>query len=402
VRELPCCGALLHIGYDQASAMLPFRKSARDYIGFFTTWVRLAAQFGSWPYSGRKKIAAPFRRVLLVKTTQLGDLVISLPMASALKKRDPHCTVILLTNHRTADVARCCPDVDEVYGEPETAGELLALLKSLCVDVYIQLNPSQYLAKTAYDAGIPIRIGSLFRSYNWRLCTHLVALSSSLAGLNKRLLDLQYLAPLGIRVDDLQVVRDSYRLTPPTLVASRFSSDPQQFAEGRRTIVLSPTLITAKAHQWPLASYSRLIRSLDVDQFHWFVCGTAEDRQALQPLLDSHSKETNVTDLVGKLTLLEFTSFIAGCDGLIAGSTGPIHLAAALGVNTLGLFQSRKVDIQRWHPVGRSAAVIHSNVHCKGERRNAYDSPIPCPCIGAIDTRDVACRVLGWFETAPN
>src|SRR6266571_3833372 len=331
MRELPYCGALLHIGYDQATAMLPFRKSVRDHIGSITKRMRLAAKLISWPFSGRKKIVTPFSRVLLVKTTQLGDLVISLPMASARKKRDPHCTVILLTNHRTADVARCCPDVDEVYGEPETADQLLALLKSLRADVYIQLNPSQYLAKTACDAGIPVRIGSLFRSYNWRLCTHLVALSSSLAGLNKRLLDLQYLAPLGIRVDDLEVVRDSYRLTPPAF-ASQFSSDPQQFAEGRRTIVLSPTLVTAKAHQWPLASYSGLIRSLDVDQFHWFVCGTAEDRQELQPLLDSHSSETNVTDLVGKLTLLEFTSFIARCDGLIAGSTGPIHLAAALGV----------------------------------------------------------------------
>jgi ADP-heptose:LPS heptosyltransferase len=108
-----------------------------------------------------------------------------------------------------------------------------------------------------------------------------------------------------------------------------------------------------------------------------------------------------VTDLVGKLTLTQFMSFTAHCDGLIAGSTGPLHLAAALGINTLGLYQSRKADIQRWHPVGRSAAVIHSDVQCRGERRRAGgEGAIPCPCIAAIDPDTVACRVRAWFEAA--
>lgn len=351
------------------------------------------------PFRSREKISPPFKRVLLAKTTQLGDLVISLPMAAALKKRDPHCTVILLTNRGTVDVARCCPEVDEVYGEPETAEGRLALLMSLHVDIFIQVNTSRDLAKTAYEAGIPVRIGSLFRIYNWRRCTHLVALSSSCWGLNKRLLDLQYLIPLGVKIDDLQVVRDLYHLAPPRLVAEQSSTHPDHFAQGRWTVILSPALITAKAHQWPLECYSRVIRNLDPNRFHWFVCGVPDDRQNLQPLLDRHCHETNVTDLVGKLTLTEFMSFIADCDGLVAGSTGPLHLAAALGIHTLGLFQSRRVDIQRWHPVGRSTAIIHSHVQCQGERRSASDNQvIPCPCIVAIEPESVARRVRAWFE----
>jgi heptosyltransferase-3 len=353
------------------------------------------------PFRGRGKILPPFKRVLLSKTTQLGDLVISLPMAAALKKQDPHCTVILLTNRRTIDVARYCPDVDEVYAEPATAEERVALLSSLNVDIFIQVNSSREMAKCAYEAAIPVHIGSLFRSYNLGRCTHLVALTSSCGGLNKRLLDLQYLLPLGVKIDDLQAVRDLYHLAPPRLAADQSPTHPDHFAQGRRTVILSPALITASAHQWPLESYSRVIHSLDPDRFHWFVCGTPDDRQYLRPLLDRHFKEPNVTDFVGKLTLTEFMSFIADCDGLIAGSTGPLHLAAALGINTLGLFQSRKVDIQRWHPVGRRAAIIHSNVRCQGERRSAHGNHvIPCPCIAAIEPESVIRCVRAWFKEA--
>jgi ADP-heptose:LPS heptosyltransferase len=346
------------------------------------------------------RIAPPYGRVLIAKTTQLGDLVICLPMASALKKRDPHCQVILLTNPATVEVARCCPDVDEAHGEPPTKSALLAFLKALRIDTFIQLSPSRVLAEAARDAGIPNRIGSLYRAYSWRFCTHLVAVSGSLSGLNKRLLDLQHLAPAGIRVDDLESVRHLYRLHRPPSLPAALALHPAHFSHGRKRIIISPTLITAKSHQWPLEFYSRLIHALDPSRFHWFICGVAADRKSLLPLLGKHRLESNVTDLVGSMTLSQFTAFISDCDGLIAGSTGPLHLAAALGIRTLGLFQSRRIDLQRWHPVGGRSTVLHSAVRCGGEPRRTGSAPVePCPCILAIAPERVARHVAGWFDT---
>jgi heptosyltransferase-3 len=357
--------------------------------------------YGRFPFSLWTRISLPFRRVLIAKTTHLGDLVISLPMAAALKRRDPHCTVIFLTNPKTADVARCCPDIDEVYGEPDTAEECVALLASLKVDIFIQVNNVRGIAKAAHQAGIPIRIGSLFRFYNWGLCTHLVAMSRSCFGLNKRLLDLQYLRPMGIRIDDLQTVLGLYQFAAPSPGADFSGIHPDHFAQGRRTIILSPASITAQAHQWPLESYTKLIRSMDPTKFHWFICGVPSDREYLQQLLERHSADSNVTDLVGHLTLMEFIGFITRCDGMVAGSTGPLHLAAALGIHTLGLFQSSRTDIKRWHPLGRSTAIIHSNVRCMGERRAAAGKQrLSCPCIVAIEPDRVVRRVLSWFETS--
>jgi ADP-heptose:LPS heptosyltransferase len=300
-----------------------------------------------------------------------------------------------LTNRKTTDIARFCPDVDEVYSEPETAEELQALLTSLHIDIVIHAHSSQLIAKAARAAGIPVRIGSMSRSYNVSLCTHLVASIGSLFDRNKRLIDLQYLRPLGIVIDDLRDVLDLYHLAPPRL-DERSPLHPGKFAQGRHTIILSPALITARRHQWPLESYSRLIRELDPARFHWFICGVAEDRKTLQSLITRHAQDKNVTNMVGQLSLTEFMSFIACCDGLVAGSTGPLHLAAALGIRTLGLFQSRKKDIQRWHPVGRDATIIHSDVHCRGEHKGNQNEL--CPCIVAIEADRVVQQVLAWFE----
>ncbi|MFL6658051.1 MAG: glycosyltransferase family 9 protein [Massilia sp.] len=347
------------------------------------------------PFRMWKPIPAPFRRVLVAKTSHLGDLVISLPMAAALKQRDPHCTVIFLTHPRTADVARHCPDIDEVYTEPASQEELVALLRSLRIDIFIQVNNSRDIANAASRAQIPTRIGSLFRSHNLGTCTHLVANSRPYAGLNKRLLDLEYLLPMGIKVDDLQNVVALYHLMPPQTTALQ----AQQFAQGRHTIILSPSLVTARSHQWPLSSYSQLIRSLDPARYQWFVCGLASERGHLQALLDEHAQDAHVTDLVGKLSLTDFMAFMRQCDAMIAGSTGPLHLAAAMGIRTLGLFQSRSSDLKRWQPIGRATAIIHSSVRCQGERRdgNAGQSR-PCPCIVAIDPMQVGQQVRAWFE----
>jgi heptosyltransferase-3 len=339
------------------------------------------------------------KRILVIKTSQLGDLVISLPMAAALKRRDPQCVVIFLTNPTTINVARCCPDIDEVYGEPATVEALRALLVSLRIDIVVHSHSETWIAQAAHDAGIPMRIGSIRRPYNWRWCTHLVTSMGSLFNVNKRLIDLQYLRPLGIVIDDLREVSALIHLVPPPL-DTESPLHPHKFAQGRHSIILSPALVTAKRHQWPLDSYSRLIRSLDPARFHWFICGTAGDRAALSPLIDRHANDNNVTDMLGRFSLPEFTGFIACCDGLIAGSTGPLHVAAALGVRTLGLFQSRKKDIGRWRQVGGDATVLHSQVACEGERKSEAGDSAPCPCIVAIGADQVAQQVSRWFGDA--
>jgi heptosyltransferase-3 len=68
-----------------------------------------------------------------------------------------------------------------------------------------------------------------------------------------------------------------------------------------------------------------------------------------------------IVDMTGKMTLPQLISFISNADGLIASGTGPLHIAAMAGINTLGLFPSvRPIHPGRWAPLGKKAGFMES------------------------------------------
>jgi ADP-heptose:LPS heptosyltransferase len=79
---------------------------------------------------------------------------------------------------------------------------------------------------------------------------------------------------------------------------------------------------------------------------------------------------------------------------LVAGSTGPLHLAAALGRHALGLYPPiRPMHPGRWGPLGAHAGFM---VFDKPNCEDCRTQPAACTCIRAIEPRAVAARVLTW------
>ena len=62
--------------------------------------------------------------------------------------------------------------------------------------------------------------------------------------------------------------------------------------------------------------------------------GTEEEGETFKSL----RSVPGVIDTIGRLSLGELLSLIQACDGLVASSTGPLHMAAAVGVPCVGLF----------------------------------------------------------------
>jgi ADP-heptose:LPS heptosyltransferase len=73
-------------------------------------------------------------------------------------------------------------------------------------------------------------------------------------------------------------------------------------------------------------------------------------------------------------------TFISKADGLVAASTGPLHLAAALGIPALGIYPPiRPMHPGRWAPVGPNARVFVKPEYCEDCRRTG-----DCHCIREI------------------
>jgi heptosyltransferase-3 len=114
--------------------------------------------------------------------------------------------------------------------------------------------------------------------------------------------------------------------------------DPKKF-----NVILHPKS-KGSAKEWGLANYLQLIKLLPKDQFKIFISGTAEDGKLIGNTFDF---DENVVSLIGKLSLTDFIAFIAKTDGLVAASTGPLHIAAALNKKAIGLYAPKRPDSSR-------------------------------------------------------
>jgi heptosyltransferase III len=91
-------------------------------------------------------------------------------------------------------------------------------------------------------------------------------------------------------------------------------------------------------------------------------------------------------DLTGKLNLEQLIAFISIADGLVAASTGPLHIAAAMGKKTVGLFAPMKpIHPGRWAPLGKDVHILVKDHYCEA-CRNSSD----CECIRSISPEKVS------------
>ena len=100
---------------------------------------------------------------------------------------------------------------------------------------------------------------------------------------------------------------------------------------------------------------------------------------------DFLKKHPKATDLTGKLSLQQFIAFINACQVLVAASTGPLHIAAALDKKAIGLFSpKRPIHPGRWMPLGKDAHYLVYDANCKKCAKKEE-----CDCISKISPQQI-------------
>ena len=108
------------------------------------------------------------------------------------------------------------------------------------------------------------------------------------------------------------------------------------------------------------ATLCRVDRSaLSTESYNVIISGSDAERAMLAPWIVGLPR--TVTEAIG-LGAADFMALVAGADGCVAASTGPLHLAAALGIHALGLYPNatRSSAVGRWRvrQLGPRAEVI--------------------------------------------
>ncbi|GAB3304806.1 glycosyltransferase family 9 protein [Hymenobacter tenuis] len=337
------------------------------------------------------------RTFLISRTDAIGDVVLTLPVAGRLKLLFPGCRVVLLGRTYTQAVAEACPWVDAFLNYDDLlklpAPEQLVTLRQQQAEAILHVFPNKHLARLARQAGIPLRIGTRNRWFHWLTCNRLVALSRKNSPLHEAQLNAALLQPLGqAEVLGLAEAATLVKLQPTVKLPEHLQRVLAARKPEQLNVILHPRS-RGSAREWGLAHFGTLARLLHQTGHRVFVTGTAAEGEELREWLQEHQPFL-AADLTGQLSLPQLLAFIYASDGLVAGSTGPLHLAAALGRHALGLYPPiRPMHPGRWAPLGSHAEyLVFDRPNCQECRAQ----PQACTCIKALEPVEALARIRQW------
>ena len=291
----------------------------------------------------------PDARILLVRTDNIGDVLLTLPAVASLRKRYPAAFIAYLCRSYTAPLFEGNPSLDQVIaidGEPRFG--VLRKIKDLKFDasIHFYVEPKGILLSVL--AGIPKRVGPFSKIWS-ALLTERIVQDRSKAEKHEALYNLDLVKFL--RAEALAVAPDLHltaheKKEGAGIISLAFGS------EGLRPVVVHPG---TKGHveSWPLRSFLELaIKFGDRGEKVLFTAGTGEEGITDAVLGLSHKNVRAIP--AGSLDLRQLSSVIFQARLFIGNSSGPLHIATAVGVPTVSFFpkEPRVTSARRWGPFG--------------------------------------------------
>ncbi len=326
------------------------------------------------------------QRILIVRTDRIGDVVLSLPMIAALKSLVPRSSVAFLLRSYTQDLVADQPGLDQILlydrgGERKGFREMLSELRSHRFDAVIVTYPTLRLALLVFLAGIRWRVGTGFRYYsflfNKRVFEHRKTAEKHEAEYNLSLL--QFFGALQT---------NSF---PHLMLGPRNDQDAvevlnkMQMRDGSPFVILHPGS-GGSARDWRPESFGRLAARLANRGTAVIVTGgPGEDR--LVDIVVQHSAGS-ARPAPPSLPLLTLAALIRKAGTFVSNSTGPLHIAAAVGTPVVAFYPPiRQCSPVRWGPLTDRKVIFEPSSadcpRCKGGPCESND------CMDLITVEDV-------------
>jgi heptosyltransferase-3 len=324
--------------------------------------------------------------ILVIRTDRIGDVVLTLPMLNALREIFPKSRLSILVRAYTQDIVSQNPSLDDVvkYNPDESVFHLARKIKSGNYDMVILAYPRFNLALAVWFAGVKIRVGTGYRWYsllfNRKVYDH-------------RKLSERHEAEYNIRL--LKAFKPDFeRHIKPSDFFIQTSDEHRKKALAIRTslglessdIVIGIHLGSGgSARDWPMENFVQLITRLVAElNVKILLTGQASEKPLIENVLRQLSTETqNQTHSVaGELSIKELAELLKTLNVFIANSTGPIHIAAAVGTKTLGFYPPLLAcSPKRWRPYADNSIVLCAD---KPDCRECVSDKTTCSCMQLI------------------
>ncbi|KKN45769.1 hypothetical protein LCGC14_0679920 [marine sediment metagenome] len=321
-------------------------------------YYNLRRRIALWRTSQKPSLVYPLSpgkvKALFVMTGLMGDTIMSIPAVIAFRENYPDAKITVLATSKSQELLSMVPAIDDFMvcdhspfplnpSKVFMAKELEREIKSRKFDVAIVLLGDDFVPMLT-RAEIPIRVGVKENIFS-RLLSHAYAIGSPETwGPEERL--------GAIRCLEIETKDASHYLKNEPL-ALPYLGEKLRGAGVETTesfVVLHP--FGRKKHQWmPPGMAVALVYQI-------------QQKLGMKPLIVSDSMEQasgllgliqpNTPHLVGNLSVPELAAVMKRSRLVISTDSGPMHLAGALGVPTVGVFRAIRTEHANRYPSVKS------------------------------------------------
>lgn len=335
-------------------------------------------------------------RILLIRPDHLGDLLLSTPAIHALRAARPDLEIHMLVGPWFADVMAAYPQVDRVLTLPFPGFSRSALKESMRSPYELVARSARQLRRIGYDSAV------ILRPDHWwgALLTHL-------AGIPQRIgYNLADVAPFLTQalpyrrshavIQNLRLIEHWTGEIRPNKVTYTFPLSEQDHAyvdqyleawglsKGQKLICIHPGSGTW-VKRWQKEKWATVADTL-VDQLDASVVFTGGDHElGLVQSIAARMKHPAYL-MAGDTRITQLAALFARALVVIGPDSGPLHLAAAVGTPTVGLFgPADPAEFSPWGPREKHI-VLTSDIACRPCRVLDWggDAPENHPCVRDI------------------
>jgi ADP-heptose:LPS heptosyltransferase len=319
--------------------------------------------------------------LLVLRTDRIGDLVLSTPLLTDLRTHYRHARITVLAPPQPLAILHAHPAVDRLL---PLEGSRLPDEASGRFDLVLDLTPDATLlgARLAKATGAPWRAGfrAAGREVFFTLPSPRAAGERHIVDLNRSLLE-----ALGVAA--------------PTRVPALHLTAAERKAAEARTMALgaaSPRVVVHPgghypSQRWAPERFAEVIARLT--EAHGAAClvvsGPGEER-----LAERIARLTPDALLPGPLDVRGLMGILALADLFVGNNSGPLHMAAALGVPTLSVMGPS--DPRRFAPRGVSDSVLRLGLACSPCQRGRCWHQT---CLAGITPSQVASRASALLRS---
>lgn len=298
------------------------------------------------------------KKILIARSDNLGDNILTLPLLYAAKNSFPNSEVHLLTSEIPSELFQTIEFIDKIIVKSNS--NLKELFSDEKYDLFIAARPQKDEAVTAFTSRVSFRIGTAFRIFSFFYNVWLFEHRKDC-----KLHESEYNFNLLKRIKPEAEYRKFYDFN----LGEKFEKDTiERFSITDKNFIIIHPGSKGSSFDLPIETMINFLNLfLTTDDEHQIILtGSIDEKSLCNEILQTvnSNHRSRIQDLSGSLKIRELAAMIKYCNLFVSNSTGPIHIAGVMNKKIIGFYPDVvPLKPSRWKPLSDKSVILTPGVN---------------------------------------